>query len=424
MVRSIGPESLVLFTLVVACADDPAPSTGESATETGSDTTAAETGAPIDPCDQDADGVLAIACGGEDCDDEDPAAYPGAPDNSWALEVIDADLVGAAAKTALVQTSDGTLHAVYSDGAEDGPAGLRHATRSPEGAWSTAEIVAPAADLGPPSLAVDPQGGVHLIVSRQSAGTIVAEHGTLAGSSWSFETLAEGQVDAACLAIGPDGTVHVLLRGTQAEYWRGEAGVWTAEPLGPLVSTTLVLGDGDYPDVIGREDTTLRACVRGETEWTCGDVTPAGDPGPYGASNRAVYDAEGVLHLVSVDDVDTERLVHRRRIGGEWSTTMLSFLPRPQHGLDVRWDGEVLHVVAWSEALVEGGAAYARWSGDTWSLDEPIIAGDKLGWEPAMVVDPGGIPHVVYADTLFDDFYYASRTAGDGIDQDCDGQDG
>src|SRR5690606_29580860 len=105
---------------------------------------------------------------------------------------------------------------------------------------------------------------------------------------------------------------------------------WVSEPVGTLEAAIVVLGDGDVPDVLGREGTTLRACTRGDSEWACSDVTPPGDPGAYGARNRGVYDGAGVLHLVSVDDVDTERLVHRRRSGGDWSTTMLSFLPRPE----------------------------------------------------------------------------------------------
>lgn len=414
---------LALALGVVACGGGPSSQGGATETDAMADGSTAATTEAADPCDRDADGVLAVACGGEDCDDEDAEAHPGAVDDSWAVEPIDSALLGPAITSELVRAADGTVHAFYTDGAESAPMSLRHATRSGPGAWTAQDILSGDA-IDPPTVDVAADGSMHLLVSVTEGGASVVRHGTHAGGAWSFEDVAPGRAVASGLAIGSGGVLHVAITDAETSWWRNDGSGWTSEPVGPLDSAIVVLGDGDVPDVLGREGTTLRACVRGDSEWACSDVTPVGDPGAYGARNRAAYDGAGVLHLVSVDEVDTERLVHRRRVDQTWSTTMLSFLPRPEHGLDAAWDGEVLHVVAWSEALVEGGAAYARWTDGTWSLDEPIVAGDKVGWEPAMIVDPEGVPHVVYADVLVDDLYYAARTAGDGIDQDCDGIDG
>jgi hypothetical protein len=405
-----------------SCGGEPS-TAGDGATEPSPEDSSGGTTEAVDPCDQDADEVRAIACGGEDCDDENPEIHPGAVDDSWARETIDIDLLGGAIVSELSRTEDGTLHAIYTDGSEAAPVSLRHAVKSGSGAWSTEDIVSGDA-FDPPTVEVAGDGSIHVVVSVTEAGAAMVRHGAYAGGAWAFEDVGPGRVVPSALAIGQDGVLHVAVTDDVTSWWRGDGNGWTSEPVGPLESAIVVLGDGDVPDVIGREGTTLRACTRGDTEWTCSDVTPVGDPGAYGARNRGTYDGSGVLHLVSVDAVDTERLVHRRRIDGVWSTTMLSFLPRPEHGLDVVWDGEVLHVVAWTEALVEGGAGYARWSDEAWSLDEPVVAGNNVGWEPAMIVDPSGVPHVVYADVLVDDLHYAARTAGDGIDQDCDGIDG
>ena len=94
--------ALIASGVPAACGGGASPQGDATATDATADDTTAATTEAVDPCDRDADEVLAVACGGEDCDDENPEVHPGALDNSWAIETIDIDLLGPAITSELV----------------------------------------------------------------------------------------------------------------------------------------------------------------------------------------------------------------------------------------------------------------------------------------------------------------------------------
>ncbi len=69
--------------------------------------------------DRDLDGHDSLACGGDDCDDGDPAILPGASDPNavWSIEVVD-PIARSPGGADVAVAADGTVHVVYADSSE------------------------------------------------------------------------------------------------------------------------------------------------------------------------------------------------------------------------------------------------------------------------------------------------------------------
>jgi hypothetical protein len=372
-------------------------------------------------CDQDADGHDAIECeGGTDCDDTNPDIKPSAEDILWTVSTVDTALLGDDVVTALTVDGGGGLHAIYSDGSDAATTTLWHAVPAADGTWTPTEITSGESFRAPTVLADGTT--LHALVSTSDAGTPLVRHAVFDGG-WTVTDLGPGSANGQALVRdGAGDYVAVTDNAGMSSLWTYD-GTWVEEPIGALESPIAVVTPDGSVRVIGRLSGGIQLCDRGADSWACANVTSMPRSGSYGLRNRAAYDAGGTLHLVSIDNIDTERLAHRDLQGEMWTTTMLSFLPSPDHGLSVVSDGTTLHVAAWSIPLEEGALSYASFTGGTWTVDELVISGDRVGWEPSMVVDPSGGRHVIFAETIQDDLMYAVRTA-DGIDQDCDGVDG
>ena len=156
-----------------------------------------------DECDTDGDGYKATRCGGDDCDDMDPAWHPGALDvnvrtGPWIIEQasagVDADL---RARPSLAVDAAGSAHLSYV------LAGLTYATNA-GGTWIEM-AVDPNAD-GPSSLKLGLDGAAH-IAYRTGSGL---RYTTDAGGSWVTAAI-DSYGDGACsLVLDAAGTAHVL----------------------------------------------------------------------------------------------------------------------------------------------------------------------------------------------------------------------
>ena len=372
--------------LLAACGGDDSPPVDGTTTE------AAETSTGV-LCDADLDGFNSPECGGTDCNDADPTIYPDAPDSAWQFATVDAAIVGDFVVTGMAIDAAGTLHAVYSDGAETGSQALWHAVQGGDGTWTPTQTSTTADAFGDPSLLLDGGGVLRMLITTTVGETSQVQAGALQGGAWSMEVIGDGYSTAQALTTdGAGALVAVTATDTEATYWTHDGAAWTPEVVGPIGNPVIVRAPDGTMQVVGHSNSILQYCLRGdEGMWACDDVTADSPVGSYGAESFARHGPGADLQVISIDTVDTERLVHRHLQDGTWGLTALSFLPSPLHGYSVVGDGSALHVAAWSEPLSTGVLSYTSFSGGEWSLDETVVEGDRNGWEPSMVVDSGGV---------------------------------
>src|SRR5262245_29175674 len=192
------------------------------------------------PCDQDGDGHLAGSCGGDDCNDADPAVHPAAPDlnavpGPWTTSRVLTRARGTDSGTAIAVDRSGGVHIAYAAGPS---VGLQYARRAGQG-WQVESVGAPD-DPGPdiagfpwdrkPAIAVDARGAVHIIYST-SAGI---RHAVRGAGIWTTETLDPAGHGSSAIAIAP-GAVHVAYTASDGlRHATGGGGSWTIDLVDPL----------------------------------------------------------------------------------------------------------------------------------------------------------------------------------------------
>jgi hypothetical protein len=378
--------------------------------------------------DRDHDGEPSLACGGDDCDDDDPLIHPGAPDNAgrwafhdacsgdgfavtaagvahflcyagplspyhavwldgdWVAEPVFSDPVPIVNEQDLALAPDATPHAAFVEisGEERGTDTLVHAVRGADGTWSS-EVVATAAGIWSLAghVAIDASGAVQLaVVTMDSARTERLRYATNASGRWLLEDILPGEAApiAFAFAVEPSGRPHLLC--TVSEF------------------------DGNV----------LYHVVRADDGWVR-EVVPARS-GP-GAVHLAC-DAAGTTHML-FDSLDGTP--YGSDAGGTWRFEALE-PGGSQLGADLALgpDGAphvAYLVLGWDFAY---DLRYARRTPSGWVREE--VQAELPTWSPRAVVlgiDDSGAAHLRYVDTYATN---AAGTAADGLDQDCDGIDG
>lgn len=133
----------------------------------------------------------------------------------WVRTPVDA---GGGARPKIVRDpASGALHVAYQGRASGGGAILRHARKLPGQGWTLRDFFSAPLDPGVAhSLALDAAGRPHVVLVTATGGLVHVWEGAT-GAIASLQVIypaAHGPADYTALAIDPDGTIHVIYRGS------------------------------------------------------------------------------------------------------------------------------------------------------------------------------------------------------------------
>ena len=377
-------------------------------------------------CDVDGDGFVAVSCGGDDCNDDDPAIHPGALDDapgSWRSDVV----------------------------ATDGDTG-----------WST-------------SVAVDDLGVVH--VSFVELDTFEVRYGRRDGATWTFERIgiagyATGGMSMTSLALDAERRPHIVYPDAT---WQLQLAVrdddgWSAEPIDDGVeAATIAIAAGTVHVAYVLQVGGIRHATRSDDSWA---ITSVDSDAAYFAPALAI-DAASIPHLaypagwqvryatrvgdawqtIVVEDISGVLRVAIASVGGGVGTGAAPVLSygsssedggmrfaslvdgafhidtiddRSQSGVNsalaIGRDGDV-HVAYFTK----GELSYARRRGVVWETTS--VREEKwTGAHVALAIEDAGVAHLASrgSDDQWSDndlHYATNRAPANGIDDDCDGHE-
>jgi len=369
--------------------------------------------------DVDQDGIDSPACGGRDCNDQDPTIGPRADDpGEWLFER--ADELGWATAPAVAVGADGVPHVLFEDRT------LRavvHAVRAAEEEWT--RDVLEEAGRGP-ALVVGADGRLHAVFAGQ--GGELRHAVSVEGGAWEIGTAVAGALDhelvRPALAAGEDGALVAA--------W-GELG---ADPDGAAVRVALADVEEGGPwadeDVAGeRADGRVAVALAPDgTPWIAWDHADAVSvasrtdgtwavevlelAAAAGAPSLAVGPAGEVV--VPYQERTTGSLHVARRGPETWSTELVD--DRAGAGLQsaITLDpAGVAHLVYHVSASFD-----ARWATDAYGDWLRVTLDRSAEADVAVTLDAAGGVHMAYG-TSDSDLRWSHHVMGDGIDQDCDG---
>ena len=416
----------------------PAPPETTSATETAPPTTSSgasttsttEAPSPCDVADADADGHAAAACGGDDCDDTDPSVHPGAPDDAagtWTLSTV-APGPGTFRSTALALDAADEPHLAYVDKTSTD---LLWAGRDGD-VWKT-EVVADAWS-GPTrsaSLVIDPAGVSH--IAYAASGLRYATGGP---GAWQTEVVDEtagtGYHNTSMVAAGGD--LHVAYRQLSSIFYqRFDGAVWSFQVVasnGSAYGADVSIGvDGSqrvhisFESVIGGDfgQTTLRYATSAGGDFQTEDIEEL--PPKSGQTYDALaVTPEGLAHIAYRDgSIGALRLATGE--SGAWTKETVDGTDDAGSHASIAMDARgALHIAYRAAAAKE--LRHATNASGTWQI-ETVDGQTDTGLYTSVKVDSKGHVHIGYVDAGESTVRHATNApAADGVDQDCDGQDG
>ncbi len=416
----------------------PAPPETTSATETAPPTTSSaasttsttETPAPCDVADADADGHAAAACGGDDCDDTDASIHPDAPDNAagtWTLSTV-VPGPGTFRSTALALDAADEPHLAYVDKTSTD---LFWAERD-GAAWKT-EVVADAWS-GPTrsvSLVIDPAGVPHI---AYAAGGL--RHAAGGPGAWQIEVVDEtggsNYFNTSIVAAG--GSLHVAYRQLSSIFYqRFDGAAWSFQIVasnwsayGADVSIGVDASQRvhiSFESVIGGDfgETTLRYATSTGGDFQMEDIENL--PPKSGQTYDALaVTPEGLVHIAYRDgSLGALRLATGE--SGAWTKETVDGADDAGSHASIVMDAQgALHIAYRAAATKE--LRHATNASGTWQI-ETVDGQTDTGLHTSVKVDSKGHVHIAYVDAGEATVRHATNApAADGVDQDCDGQDG
>lgn len=300
---------------------------------TGSVTTSDSSGEP-DPCavpDADNDGHDAVACGGSDCDDTDPATHPGGTEFAVTFELvtdettsnvtIDVDDQGvayvgylydhqlrvaddAAGFWAYRSNGGGNRFDIHVAGDGAVQTAVVSGTASPNVMvwWPDVDAMPEYPDGlsgGSPSevrfLAVDDDGRPHMLWHEYNLPTLT--YAVRDADGWTVESIDAGYDEGTVIVVSGDGQPWIVYEAEAGPTVATRInGVWQSELLdgGDAVSPTAVVAPDGSVHVARSGDTeqTVRYSTNASGAWTdedVGDFVNAGFPAIAVADNGDVY---------------------------------------------------------------------------------------------------------------------------------------
>lgn len=378
----------------------------------------ADAGTPCVPPDRDGDGHAATACGGDDCDDGDPAVHPGAVDGAFEVTILDSIRGSEGDELSAAVDRAGDLHVAYLWRSEDrSEEGLRYLLLAADGTVSIHEDAHRSTDslrsrVGrDAALAVDSARVPRVsFVDQRNTGQVTFFVGSRAGGAWSFESPAGGDQSTA-LALGPDDSMHVAVSGVT--YLTDRGGTWSSEPVGPGRSPRIAHDADGTVHVVYATPDGLRHAMRTAAGWSVASLEDFAVGPPPAPGLTLHHDPDGTLHAAYSNGAGI--VYARRPAGGTWTReTVLAGTATPSSLLRLA-DGRVgIVLVEW---LPAGGytlrfvfGAPGRWV---------VADGPACGCYDAELVARGDQVAVVYS--AGGNLALGTFAPPDGRDDDCDG---
>ena len=340
----------------------------------------------------------------------------------WMIEEV-----GEGTKPALVVDGSGRPHITFMT--EETFGATYYAVRDADG-WSV-ERATEGYFYAPMDLALDAGGNPYIYYHDHQALQFLPDLGDAVvifkrDGVWIEETLADPGHDGwdGSIAMDAQGGVHVLafdpvqFGGVNGvEYYRRDAnGVWSVEPIGSgpnpyEFGTDLVLDDQGRPHVVyhdGTETLTsgsgadLKYAAMSDGGWEIQTVDSVGDVGKFAS---LALDSEQRPHIAYFqwDTRDSGRAKYARWTGSEWEVTVVGTLDEMSLGfigarksVSLALDGRDTPHIAFSD---RNALYYAQSNGPVWSVQEvtgPSDAGLELGQLASMALDAAGQPHIAY----------------------------
>ena len=382
--------------------------------------------------DADGDGHLALACDGDDCDDNDPYAYPGYAHDGWEQLNLQPFGGGGFWRNHVWLTGPDNL----SDIIFTFNGSVSHVEQESENLWDGGSFVA----MGSESrAALGPAGEIHVVFAGPGPNNAAGIYHTIAGSGM-IETLEELPQPSVApfgldIVVEPDGRIHVVY-----------GVVYQAPP--PNLKYATSTGDGNWTIEIIDDDAagfggTVKLDSSGVphvsySSYDGDEIMHAVRDGAWSsevvatgyevAATSLAIDAEDQLHMaVSVtglEDVEDE-FYYVGTTGGTWGTPELIDADVVWWDQQGTWDYRAA-IVAGSNGQVhiayhDEGAGILRYKtriDGVWA--ERMIDQDDAGWYPQLVL-ADGLLHISEGNRGSGDYRRYSFAPDDGVDNDCDG---